>query len=314
MAAVGIILLDLYEKGKTKEEIDKKKASAIHFWLIVIIQFAFGGLFSTFIVFYFRSTTLSVSWPFFLILFVYLVGNEIFKKHYSRLSFQISALFLATYSFSIFIAPIIMHRIGDDVFIISGLVSLGFLAIFISLLYFVAREKFHPGKLRLFISISGIFVVINVLYFTNLIPPLPLSLKDAGVYHNLVSDGKGGYAVKGEVKSWINFFQTEVFHRVSGEPVYLYTAVFSPTFLNTNISHDWQYFDESKNRWITSADIRVSIVGGRDGGYRMYSKKYYVSPGLWRVDVKNDTGQILGRIMFVIQDATSSPDLITEQK
>src|ERR1700722_1309479 len=50
--ALCILLLNAIEK---KESTEHKKEGALHFWLIFIMQFAFGGLLSTFLVFYFRS-------------------------------------------------------------------------------------------------------------------------------------------------------------------------------------------------------------------------------------------------------------------
>src|SRR4051812_45697173 len=51
VAGIGIILLNIYENKK--EHISESVRSKIHFWLIIGVQFAFGGLLSTFLVFYF---------------------------------------------------------------------------------------------------------------------------------------------------------------------------------------------------------------------------------------------------------------------
>ena len=84
IATFGILVLTLYENRAEKKQVPIEDRQKFHFYLTLIIQFAFGGLFSTFFVFYMRSSSLFESWLFLLILIVLLVGNELWKKHYSR--------------------------------------------------------------------------------------------------------------------------------------------------------------------------------------------------------------------------------------
>ena len=82
---------------KSLKGVEQERA---HFWLINILQFAFGGLLSTFLVFYFRSGSIFVSWPFLFLLGIAFAANERLKHHYSRMTFQITFLFLSIYSFA----------------------------------------------------------------------------------------------------------------------------------------------------------------------------------------------------------------------
>src|SRR5579864_3352928 len=63
LAAVGVCIL-LINRRK-KPGVDPAAASKAQFWFINLLQFFFGGLLSTYLVFYFRSGSLRVSWPFF---------------------------------------------------------------------------------------------------------------------------------------------------------------------------------------------------------------------------------------------------------
>jgi hypothetical protein len=56
----------------------------------------------------------------------------------------------------------------------------------------------------------------------------------------------------------------------------------------------------------------LPITGGREEGYRLYSLKQSVTPGLWRVKVMTISGQTLGKINFRVENASSTPDLITK--
>ncbi len=278
-------------------------------WLVSVLQFAFGGLLSTFLVFYFRSGSLWASWPFFLILAAAFAANESLKKHYARLDFQVSFFYLSLFAFSIFIVPVVVHSMGTFVFLLSGAVSLGLLWLFLRVLRRVAPETFVRGKTGLFICVSLIFVAINVMYFLHLIPPIPLSLQDASVAHSIARTSSGNYAVQLEDPGWLRFFRrAEVFHGRPGDRVYAYTAVFSPTSLRTTIVHEWQFYDGKKG-WTTMSRVSLPLSGGRDAGYRTYSVKTEIQQGAWRVNVETPSGAILGRLRFNVILQAEEPEL-----
>ncbi len=308
VVAVCIILINRVEH-KPEEESNPRK---IHFWLVNILQFFFGGLFSTFLVFYFRSAVLSASWPFLLLLVLAFVANERLKKRFSRLSFQISLFYLSLFAFLIFFVPVVIHRVGAWVFVLSGLLSLVLIVLFLYWLVRLTGEKFTSQKRRLTISISSTFLIINVLYFTNIIPPLPLSLKDSGIYHSVKHDANGNYLVDTEYKNWLEYFNLYPnFHLVSGDVVYAFSAVFSPAYFNTGVVHEWQRFD-SHGDWVTEGRVNLSVSGGRDGGYRTYSTQSGLLPGHWRVNVLTSDGLVLGRLRFNVVSTNTQPILKTE--
>ena len=308
---VCIVVINRQENNKQEGEGRGK----LHFWMITTLQFMFGGLLSTFLVFYFRSTTLAVTWPFILVLGLAFFANESFKQHYARLVFQISILYVSFFSFLIFIVPIFMHRIGADIFVLSGLLSLVLIAIFLFGLKKYAREKFKQSKKILIGVILGIFGIINILYFSHLIPPIPLALKDRGIYHVVTKHANFVYTVSKEIPKWTDYFS--VYKEISivrGAPVYAYSAIFSPATFQTGIVHEWQLRDEVAGKWVTMSRISLSASGGRADGYRTYSKKSAVVPGKWRVNVETKDGQIIGRIGFVVHIVDTEPVLIIEVK
>ena len=73
VAALGILALTYYETRALKKNIPEAEQQKFHFFLTLLIQFAFGGLFSTFFVFYMRSSSLTESWLFLLVLIVLLI-------------------------------------------------------------------------------------------------------------------------------------------------------------------------------------------------------------------------------------------------
>ncbi len=284
----------------------------VHFWLINILQFAFGGLMSTFLVFYFRSGSIFVSWPFLLLLGIAFAANERLKHHYSRMTFQISFLFLSIYSFAIFSLPIIVQTVSPLVFIASGVLSLGVIFLYLKALRFFVRQVYEDNKRALILSIGTVFLVVNMFYFLNIIPPIPLSLKDAGVYHEVTKNENGNYVLSGEKKKFINYFELfEDVHIRDGGSLSVYSAIFSPTKLNTAIVHKWQWYNEETRKWITMGTIPLSIIGGRGDGFRTYSSRDTLREGDWRVSVENDRGQVLGRVHFTVFYTNSDVPLVT---
>ena len=240
VAASSIILVNIFKKGIR------------HSISIFIMQFAIGGLFSMSLVFYARGATLQASWPFILMLFVYLIGNELFKKHYILITTQIGAFFITLFSYLIFITPVILHRMDEQVFLISGVVSLIIITFFVFILYFINRQEILRSRKALFITIPTIFIAINIFYFTNLIPPIPLLMKDVGIYHFVERDSTGNYIVVGEAEKSFGFFRSIIVHKTADEPLYIYSAVFAPVALNTTILHIWQFYDPTQKTWTTS--------------------------------------------------------------
>ena len=312
LSSAGIILINFIETGKLKQKFFVDAAPIIP----VVVQFAFGGLFSGFLSLYSRSAAYAASWIFIALVAALLLGNERFSRFYVRVPVQVSILFTTLFSFFIFFLPVIFHEIGPQMFLLSGATALVLISLFLMLLM-----NLVPGTRKNLTTnaraIAVIYVMFNILYFTNVIPPLPLSLKDAGVYHSVVHDTVAGdYIVTGEPQPWYDaiFPFDNTFHETPGTRVYVYTSIFAPTDLSTQVLDEWQYNDPTSGKWLTEATIEYPIQGGRDGGYEGYSESLDPAPGKSRVDVVTQYGALIGRVSFTVVDSTSSPQLITETK
>ena len=121
----SIIFINSREARRRKFQAGELSAVLVPY----IMQFAFGGIFSGFFVFYSRSAQLASSWPFLLFLLAILIGNEFFRSRYSRFTFQVSIFYIALFSYAIFIIPILTGKLGAGVFLASGLASLAALGI-----------------------------------------------------------------------------------------------------------------------------------------------------------------------------------------
>ena len=306
LTGLTIIYLNSYQAGKIRGRFFEIGAIVVPF----VMQFSIGGLFSSFLTFYGESSAISVGWPFLAILVFLLIGNEVFRKRYQRLTFQVCIYFAVIFLYLVFALPILTDRLGDSIFLISGAAALVLISLFVFIVRLVARQTVSQSWQW---SAAGIFVIylaLNIFYFTNIIPPIPLSLKEGVISHSVVRAGTN-WKVQVEAPPWYLFLDeyNPVFHWQPGERVYCYAAVFAPTQIKTNIYHRWSIYDEKSKQWVEKSKISYEITGGKDGGYRGYSYKQSIAPGSWRVDIINERGQVLGRLSFKIIQVDFPPKL-----
>jgi Protein of unknown function (DUF2914) len=211
--------------------------------------------------------------------------------------------------------PVLLHSISQITFMLSGVVTLVLLFLFLRLLRSVTGINLDTRRRTLIGVIAGIFLAINLLYFLNLIPPIPLSLRDASVYHAIARSADGNYSVQSENPGVFRFFRPyETFHAMPGASAYVYSAIFSPTALNTTMIHQWQFYDTQRGWTNMGPGIPLQVRGGRGEGYRTYSMKTGITQGAWRVNVQTPSGALLGRLRFNVILQPNAPTLITQIK
>lgn len=296
LAVLGIVLL---HRAK-KEEVRKPQSRLVKIskYVPFLTQYAFGGLFSGFLIFYTKSASWATSWVFLFILIAFFIGNEKFRESYKKVDFQIKILFVAIFSFMIFLVPVVLKKMGLEIFILSGVLSLLLIFLLIyTLSNFVAKIN-QKRRIKMAQHILSIFVLFNLLYLFNIIPPIPLSLKEIGLYDFIYKNNSGGYVLIEKEMPWYSF--GNYFLKVPEGRAYVYQSIFAPTDLNTDIYNIWQKFDEEKKRWVSLNKVHFPLVGGRADGYRGYSFMLNLTEGSWRVDVKTEEGLVVGRIRFEV--------------
>jgi hypothetical protein len=251
-------------------------------------------------VFYSRSAVLTASWPFLMVLVAIFIGNEIFKKYHSRLAFAAVLFFFALTSYAIVTVPLYTHTIGTITFLLSGAIALAIFFVFLRIVAGLGREQWRSARVEVTIGAGLVYALINIFYFTGILPPLPIALSAGGVYHFVAKKG-AVYEAQAEPQSWwTRFGAPAVLHLKSGAPLYAYSAVFAPIKLNTTVQHRWQHYDARAKRWRDVSRVSFKIMGGRDNGYRGYTITRHSMPGDWRLDVDLPDGHVIGRVRFVV--------------
>ncbi len=267
--------------------------------LFLAIQFIFGGLFSALTVFYIKSASFFASWPFLIVLFGGMIATEYFKKHFSQFLVQLGTLYLLLFTYMIVVIPLMTRSMGEWMFVLSGVASVviigGYLFVFKKIVPYLFKKK----EKKIAAVIASIFVLMNVFYFTNVIPPIPLALRESGVYRQVTRTTTGYDFSNFQDRFSFRYLKPE-YTVAPGQPVYFFSSVFAPVRFTQDIVHEWQKKNAS-DKWVVVSSVRFPIYGGSDSGYRGYSVSQKVTPGEWRVLVKTGRGQVLGGESFVVR-------------
>ena len=145
----------------------------------LLVQFSFGGLLSGMLIFYGRSGAWAASWPFLLIILFAIYGNETIQDRAQRLLYNLAILFVGLFSYIVLVIPVLTGYMGAWIFVGSGLVALFIMYWFVQFLYRIIPYYLDLQMKTLVFMLGSIFAMFNFLYFANIIPPIPLSLKES---------------------------------------------------------------------------------------------------------------------------------------
>jgi len=267
----------------------------------MLMQYAFGGLLSGMLIFYGRSGDLIASAPFLLLILAVIVGNEFVSKRSDRLVYHLALYFIGLFSYIVLVVPVITGKMGAGIFILSGFIAVAIVSFVVQVLYRIVPNFLAANISRVILTIGFIYIGFNALYFTNLIPPIPLSLTALSIEQSVERIGTGDYRIVSEEQPW---YRRVPFMRPVIHPQYssiaCFARVYAPTRLETDIYHRWEYKDEN-GQWQERFRLGYPIADANKGGYRGYTRLQSFTDGLWRCSVETNRGQVLGREVVRVQ-------------
>lgn len=269
-------------------------------------HFMLGTLLNIYTLFFFKSASMGASLLFLLVLAALLAVNELKPFESSGTMLRMTLFSLCLVSYFTYLVPTLIGHIGALPF----LGSVAAASAVIGLLAWRLRARL-PGQeaevnrhiLTPYAAVAAVFVI---LYFAKIIPPVPLSLSEIGVYHSVTRD-KDGFVLESARPRW-RFWERgdQTFLARPGEAVYCWVSVFSPTRFKERLSVRWLY-DDPVEGWGEQDSIPLDITGGRDEGWRGFTVKSKHKPGRWSVRVTTSDGRELGRIkLTIVPDETTS--------
>lgn len=264
------------------------------------IQFLLGGLFSAYTIFYSKSATFTGTAVFFCLLVGVLVANEFLRDRLSNVQLLVGLYALVCFAFFTFFLPVMTGVMNHAMFLAGAGLTILVVWRVVHLIYWrnedrTPREAMLAGAPAL--ALIGLLIGF---YFLNWIPPVPLSMKFGGMYHE-VKRSNGRFELSFE-REWYEVWKQSNTMFAADEPIYCFTAVFAPGTLQTTVYHHWYYRPDKSQPFSLADKIPLKITGGREGGYRAYSFKQRLDPGDWRVDVETEDGRIIGRVGVQVKD------------
>ena len=259
------------------------------------VQFCFGSLFSALVVCYFKSSGSIASLILVILLAVLLVGNEFLQKKYESFGVSLAFLCLLGTMFLNFTIPYLVHRIGLVLFVCSTLLSLG-ICVFI--------QKVSRRSKKVLIAPIAISAALITAYVMNWVPPVPLVLKQQVACINF---NKTDYSCDVDAPSFLQKIglKSSSVHRDADMPLYYLSSVYAPADLKAEIEYRWYYKGPNDATYKLTDRVssgRMRINGGREMGYRSYSKKTNAPAGKYRVETAFKDGAVIGALAFEVEE------------
>lgn len=257
------------------------------------VQFCFGGLFSALVVCYFKSSGSLASFLLVILLAILLVGNEFLQKKYESFGVSLAFFCLLGTMFMNFAIPHLVHRIGFIWFFLSTLLSFGLC---------VLIWKLSHRKKSILIAPAAISILLVVAYIMNWVPPVPLVLKQKIACQNF---DKASYSCDIDDPSLLQSIGLQIpsVHKVDSSEVYFLASVYAPAKLKAELEYLWYYQDPQTGRYKLTDRIssgRMIINGGRESGFRTFTRKKNTPPGKYRVEVAYKNGAVIGSGTFEV--------------
>ena len=277
----------------------------------ITMQYGFGGLLSGMLIFYGRSGDLVASAPFLLIIIFVIVGNEFVVKRSDKLIYHLALYYIGIYSYIVLLIPVLLGRMGDLIFFFSGLLALGIVAGLVNVLQRIVPNFMEVNQKRVIVTIGFIYIGFNTLYFSNLIPPIPLSLTHIEIAHAVSRDDDGVYRIVNETQPWWReYTPLPPVINPTQSSLACFARVYAPTRLSTDIFHRWEYKNEA-GQWTERSRLSYPIFSTNLRGYRGYTQIDGYSAGEWRCSVETNRGQVLGRKVVIVDPTGERHELVT---
>ena len=309
---IGVILAALtqmfFEEGVPSAE--PAGASFLKRWYYqyrtALVHFFLGTLLNVYTIFFFKSSSLLVSFGFLAFLVFLLWANESHRFKSLGLPFKFTLLCLCAMCFAANVVPIAVGSIGTTVFLVSMVA--GCLPV-IAVAWWIRKKRpthFARARRQMLVPLGGVLVGFLVFYYFRLIPPVPLSIPFIGVYHAVERSGDS-YRLSHERPIWrIWQHGDQEFLAQPGDKVYVFFRIFSPTRFSDQVQVRW-YLKEETRGWALQDTIPIKIVGGRAEGFRGYGFKSNYQPGEWKVQVETTDSREIGRVYFSLETRPEWP-------
>ncbi len=270
------------------------------------IHFMLGTLLNAYSIFYFRSASGLTALGFVVIITSLLALNELprFQKLGPVVLYALYSICLTSYFAYLF--PVLLRHISPWMFYLAVGAALLPLTLQVSLLLKWGRA-FSQVARHVALPAYGVQLVFLLVYALRIAPPVPLAVKEMGIYHD-VQRAPGGRRLLHQKRAW-KFWQKgdQDFLERAGDKVYCFARIFAPARFRDRLDIVW-YRDDPKKGWIEYHRFASTIAASSERGFATDGYLTHPPPGNWRVEIQSGDRRTMGLLHFtVIPDTSNGP-------
>lgn len=269
-------------------------------------HFLLGSLLSVYSLFFLKSSSVFSSILFVIFIMGLMIANEIKVIQKGKLNIKLGLYVVCVFSFFSMMFPVLLGFVGLTPFLLAVLMTLFFLWG----AYRLLRKQIQDDHLllkELFAPTGSVLALFVAFYLLGWIPPVPLSIQNMGVYHNI--EKKDGQYILSHENPWYKFWNSgdQDFKAEPGDKIYFFAQIFSPGRFHDSVYLHW-YYKDAKRGWQSADRIPMAITGGRKGGFRGFAIKQNYKNGEWRVSVETTDRREIGRLYFEVTSTAANPE------
>ncbi len=291
------------------------KVASYRLW---VMHFFLGTLLNAFMVFYFRASSGWFAVVFLLVLGSVMVLNELPVFRQQGPVVRVALLSFSTTSFLAYLIPVVLGDLSAWQYYVAVLIGS---AVTVGLWRLFRAFTHDPDWSFVRAVVPGlcIQVVLLVAYMAAVIPPVPLSVKQMGIYSDVQSErreGKLHFLLQYQPAPWWMFWRSESPTLVakSGDKAWTFVRIFAPSRFHDQIAFAWDYYEEGKG-WVPRGQpFRTSLSGGGEEGFRTRAYSSLSKPGDYRVRVLSDDGREIGRRSFTFVEGEPETQVIVDNE
>lgn len=314
----GLLAIDhrLFVSGKEPRGFLGKVLSFRH-W---VIHFFLGTLLNAFMIFYFKASSGLFSFMFLIALAAVMVINELPRFRSLGPVLRVALLSFVVSGFLAYLFPVLWGSLRSWHYylalVIGSLVTVGLWKAFRRFTHdpsWTFRRAVAPGLV--------IQATLLVLYLLQVVPPVPLSLKYIGIFHQVskVAEGErvGDYRLSyikppSSLPSFFTYSGSEFFARPD-DKAHAFILLFAPSGFSDKVGFAWEY-DDPKKGWVDlGAPYFTRLGGGRADGFRTFGNATVRRAGDYRVRVLSADGREIGRKSFEVVADASTEDRVFDE-
>lgn len=271
-----------------------------------LLHFMLGTLLNAYSIFYFQSASGFTALSFVLIIVGLLALNELPRFHQLGPVVLYALYSICLTSYFAYLFPVLFGHIRPWMFYLAVAAAalplalhLVFLLRWSGSLAHVTRHAALPA-----FAVQALFVL---LYALRVAPPVPLAIKEIGIYHEVRRE-PGGFKLVHQLRSW-RFWQKgdQEFRERSGDKLYCFVRIFAPRHFRDHVRFVW-FHDDPKRGWTQVHRLELAVSASSSVGFATDAYLTQPATGRWRVEIESEDGRTIGLLHFrVSEDLGTGP-------